>query len=60
MPYPAGIADIPKDDWININEAGVFLETANRKAGKGYIEVMIREEDPHDHSEKYTLTMFIS
>ena len=32
--YPAGIADIPKDDWIDYDEAAIFVETANRKSGK--------------------------
>ena len=59
-PYPAGIADIPKDDWIDYDKAGIFVETANRKSGKAYIGVRVREEGPYNHSDKYTLTLAIS
>ena len=59
MNYPAGIADIPKQDWIDIDEAGIFVETSNRKSGKQYIGVRVREEGPYNHTQKYTLTMAI-
>ena len=36
------------------------MENSNRKLGKTYIGVRVREESPYDHSEKYTLTMAIS
>lgn len=58
--YPAGIADIPKDDWIDYDEAGILVETASRKSGKTYIGVRVREEGPYNDSEKYTLTLAIS
>jgi len=58
--YPYGIADIPKDDWIDIDEAAVFVETANRSHGKAYIGFRVREEGPYNHSEKYVLTMAIA
>jgi hypothetical protein len=31
---PFGIADIAMNDMINTDEAGIFLETANRTGGK--------------------------
>ena len=58
--YPAGIANIPKEDWIDFDEAGIFVETSNRSSGKCEIGVRVREEGPYNHSEKYTLTMAIS
>ena len=33
-PYPAGIADIPKDDWIYYDEAVFFVEAANWTSSK--------------------------
>ena len=37
MLYPHGIADICRDDMIDLDEAGVFVDTANRSRGKAYI-----------------------
>eukprot|EP00536_Pseudo-nitzschia_multiseries_P006690 jgi/Psemu1/15854/gm1.15854_g len=34
MDYPFGIADICRDDMINVDEAGIKLEHANKKMGK--------------------------
>ena len=34
FPYPFGITDIHIDDYIDLDEAGVFVETATRKWGK--------------------------
>ena len=58
--YPEGIRNIPKRDWIDLDEAGIFVETANRSTGKAFIGVRVREEGPYNHSEKWTLTMAIS
>ena len=58
--YPIGRADINSEDMIDLDEAGIFLETCNRKHGKGYIGCRIREEGPYNHSEKYTITMAIA
>ena len=60
LPYPFGIADIPKDDWIDFDEAAIFVETANRKIGKMRIGQRVREEGPYNHTEKFTLTFAIS
>ena len=57
--YPAGIRNIPRRDWIDLDEAGIFVETANRKTGKAYIGIRVREEGPYNHSEKWNLTMAI-
>ena len=39
MSHPAGIVDISKDDWIDLDEASIFTEKANCKQGKAYIAV---------------------
>ena len=36
------------------------METENRKDGKTYIGLRVREEGSYNHSEKWTLTMGIS
>ena len=58
--YPAGVRNIPREEWIDLDEAGIFVETANRLSGKTIIGVRAREEGPYNHSEKFTLTMAIS
>ena len=58
--YPVGRADIDSNGMIDIDEAAVFIETCNRKHGKGYIGCRIREEGPYNHSEKWTITMAIA
>jgi transposase len=60
MNYPYGIADIAREDLIDLDEAGIFLETCNRGFGKCFIGKTCREEGPYGHSEKWTLTMAIS
>ena len=57
MDYPVSIANVPKEDWVDFDEASVFVETATGKSGKRYIGVRAREEGPYNHSERHTLTM---
>eukprot|EP00957_Ditylum_brightwellii_P070472 5354346-Ditylum_brightwellii.AAC.1 len=35
--YPYGVADIIKDDWIDIDKTAVFVEMVNCSHGKAYI-----------------------
>ena len=58
--YPHGVADIPIEDMIDLDEAAVYVETANRSDGKAYIGVRVREEGPYNHSNKFTLTAAIA
>ena len=60
LPYPFGIADIPKNDWIDSNDSAIFVETANCKAGKAPIGTRVRQSGPYNHTEKFTLTLAIS
>ena len=59
-PYLVGVVDISRVDLIDIDEVGVFLETAERKIGKLSIRNQVREEGPYNQSIKYTLMMAIS
>jgi len=58
--YPAGMADVLRDDVIDFDETAIFVETTNRKSGNSVIGVRVKEEGPYNHSETYTLTMAIS
>lgn len=60
MVYPHGIADINPADMIDLDECGIFLETANRRYGKAYIGLRVNEEGPYGHGEKWTLLMAVS
>lgn len=60
LPYPFGIANIARQDLIDLDEAAVFLETVNRSRGKSYIGTRCREVGLYGHSAKYTLMMAIS
>ena len=46
LPYPLGIADVRRDDIIDIDEAGVFLETADRNSGKAFSGVRVSSSGP--------------
>eukprot|EP00545_Synedropsis_sp_CCMP1620_P011708 CAMPEP_0119007346 /NCGR_PEP_ID=MMETSP1176-20130426/2950_1 /TAXON_ID=265551 /ORGANISM="Synedropsis recta cf, Strain CCMP1620" /LENGTH=368 /DNA_ID=CAMNT_0006959473 /DNA_START=77 /DNA_END=1183 /DNA_ORIENTATION=+ len=59
-PYPNGIADTHLNDQIDIDECGLYIETAARHIGKAAVGVRVREPGPYGHSEKYTLLMAIS
>ena len=60
MPYPFGIADIRRDDIIDIDEAGIFLETADRQAGKAYKNVRVCSGGPYSKTEKWNIIMGVS
>ena len=59
-PYPLGIADIHRSKVIDLDECGVFLETtANRKYGKAYSGLRVRDEGPYSKTEKWNLLLAI-
>lgn len=60
MPYPYGIADILREDMIDLDECGIFLETCNRTSGLAYVGVRVRDEGPYSKSEKWTLLLAVS
>ena len=58
-PYPIGIADCRRRFMIDLDECGLFLETANRKYGKSYVGLQINEPGPYAKSEKWNLLMAV-
>ena len=58
-PPPVGVLGVPTHVLIDIDECGVFLTTANRRYGKGYVGCRVRSAGPYGHSEKWTLIMAI-
>ncbi len=60
LPYPFGIADIVTDDLIDIDEAAVFEESANRSSGKCHLSVRCRDDGIYGHSTKTNVLLAIS
>lgn len=60
LPYPMGIADVPRRLMIDLDECGIFVESANRKHGKSYIGCRVKEPGPYSKSEKWNLLLAIS
>ena len=51
LPFPLGIADVSRSNMIDLDECGLFVETANRKRGKSYVGFRVREPGPYSKSE---------
>lgn len=51
LPYPVGIADIPMQSMIDIDESKLILEMVNRKHGKCLLERRCRETGLYGHGE---------
>jgi len=60
LPYPFGIANIRTEDMIDIDEAAVFAESANRGEGKCHITLRCRDDGIYGHSTKTNLLLAIS
>mmetsp|Transcript_20666 Transcript_20666/g.57401 ORF Transcript_20666/g.57401 Transcript_20666/m.57401 type:complete len:226 (+) Transcript_20666:546-1223(+) len=60
MNYPYGIADIRRDDMIDVDEAGIKLEHANRRMGKAAFCGRVHQRGNYGHGENHTLKMAIS
>jgi hypothetical protein len=60
LPYPMGIADIRREQMIDLDECGIYFATAERTMGKAYIGVRVREPGPYSRTEKWNLLMAIS
>lgn len=58
--YPAGIADIAREDLIDLDEAAIFAETCNRGQGKAYLSRRVRDIGLYGHSQKTTILVAIS
>ena len=60
LPYPFSMADILIEDTIDLDECGIFLQTADRHIGKAAIGCRVREAGPYAKTEKYNLLLAIS
>jgi len=60
LPYPFGIADIRVEDLIDLDECGLFVETADKKIGKAFVGKRVRQEGNYQKSEKLTLLLGIA
>ena len=58
-PYPIGIANCRWCQMIDLDECGLFLETANRKHGKAYVGLRVGEPGPYSKTEKWNLLMAV-
>ena len=60
MNFPDGIADIAREDMIDLDEAGLSLGTANRRYRKCSILGRVQERGNYGHGVNHTLKMAIS
>ena len=58
--YLYGIVDIRRADLLNLDEWGIFVETADKHIGKTCIENRVRKADNYHKSEKWNLLLTIS
>ena len=58
-PFPLGMGGIHRSRIIDLDECGIFLETANRKFGKAYSGLRVRDEGPYSKTEKWNLLLAI-
>jgi hypothetical protein len=59
LPYPFGIADIDVEDMIDLDEAKILTETANRRYCKGHVERRCRKTGLYGHGRGYILLLAI-
>ena len=59
LAYPMGMGGICRQNIIDLDECGVFLETADRPHGKAYVGVHVRDFGPYVKGEKWNLQMAI-
>ena len=60
LPYPYGIADIRRQDMIDMDECGVELSTADRSIGKAYIGKRVKQSGLYSKTDKWNLLLAIS
>ena len=60
LPYPYGIADIRVEDLIDLDECGLFVETAGKSIGKAFLGKRVRQEGNYQKSEKWTLLLAVA
>ena len=57
LPFPLGMADVRRSSIIDLDEVGIFLDTSDRKHGKAYKGVRLRDFGPYSKSEKINLIL---
>jgi hypothetical protein len=60
MPFPLGVRGTPRGTLWDMDEAGVFMSTANPHHGKAYAGFRVREPGPYTKSEKWTLILAVN
>ena len=60
MPYPFGIADIRRQDLIDLDESGIFLETADMKIGKAFFGRRVKEIGNYGHGKRINFLFAIT
>ena len=60
LPYPYGIADIRRQDIIDLDECGVEVQSADRHIGKAFVGKRVSQTGPYQKSTKLTLLLAIS
>ena len=59
LPAPYGIANVPREKLIDLDEAALFVESGNRGYGKASVMRRVREVGPYGHSEKTNVLLAI-
>ena len=59
LPYPYGIADIRRQDLIDLDECGIELSTAERDIGKAYVGERVQQEGLYSQTDKWNLLLAI-
>ena len=60
MTYPYGVIGTPRQSLIDSDECGIILERTNRKIGKAYCGVSVREAGKYyRNGEKWTLILAV-
>mmetsp|Transcript_15096 Transcript_15096/g.25021 ORF Transcript_15096/g.25021 Transcript_15096/m.25021 type:complete len:144 (-) Transcript_15096:258-689(-) len=60
LPYPYGRFGIPVGEWIDFDEAGIYLMSCNRLYSKCFVGNNLPEAMNYNKSIKYTLICAIS
>jgi hypothetical protein len=60
FPTPCGINNIRRDDMIDLDEACLTVEAANRKYGKACVHRRVRQSGNYGHGKARTLLMAIT
>ena len=60
LPYPLGMADVPRSRIIDLDECGLYVQSSNRPHGKAYKGMRVRELGPYQKGEKWNVLLAVS